>query len=672
MIDFDKSAHIQLSDHRRMQKLIKVMTESHTSPDESDMNSASCPHFTPYISPELIYKDPLSQAPMLKVVEAAPPQGTCLLDSVQTGKSVFPASYAVDMWALGVLLYRLCTNTDLFPTNKDGLLLEDEQQEQLWRLATWTEELKWQKMEKVTNQHARNLLWRLLHKDPSRRPTADEALVHPFVRSPTQTETQTQTQTPLPLPPLSPGGKVLPPGVGHIEGGGGGAQSIANLLRSKSTPTAIAFAPPNPIRYDVFLSCGCDVDAVHASVVVEMLRTKGLRVFWHRARFCNLAHSSTSVTRTEEEEYCDNLSKCHTFVPLLSCRVLDCFSYDVLHVGGKVSKPQTKPKSKGDSSSENSSFVPTSKEAPWDNFLFGLRYAIELKELGVLENLFPVVIGEKGETGVLYEGSGNLGSTPGSRYLSAFLTRNTELEAKLRFYLDKEHLGPPVRHNQHQIDLISMVLLTYKGFTLRGKIANGYQRVVEGILSGTHSKAATAAMAAVAGGGGGGGGSVGVRATIGALEERLKEQEILLETQEIQLERQTAALERKTIEVTQLLATQHEEFKEFNRMKEALTRAKLKILDLKLGGGKAKGARKGGDDDEDDDDEDEDEDEDDYEDEGDDDDEDEVVEEEVTKEEEVKHHSDDDTGNSRGDVDIDSAAVIAGWLNSLEKKPPPV
>jgi hypothetical protein len=582
LVDFDRSAHIDFEDHEKMKMHLKNSLKSSSF---GDIELFSHPQnlyqqFTPYVPPELIYRDLLTSEPLLRTVEAS--RNGRPYDSVLRGSSTYPASYAIDMWSVGVLLYRLCTNTDLFHTDKEGSLIDNEDHEQLFILSEWADDVKWKKLSRVENQLARNLLWRLLHKDPSRRPTAKEAMQHPFVAMS------------LPRPSITSLTKVDEDKSALADGADMAENEViirttVDVQQRETAEHVGLYTPPTAILYDVFLSCGCDVDAVHAKVVYDMLISKGLRVFWHRARFCNTLHNSTSVTATEEDDYCNNLSKCHVFVPLLSFRVLDCFSYDVLHVGGKVTRQQQSEKVVD--LSDAAPFVPTPKEIPWDNFLFGLRYGFELKELGILEKICPVIIGEKTETAVLYESGSNNGPTPGSRYLSSFLTISEDIETKVQICLDRESLGPAVRRNVNQVDMIQMLLKDCVGVLLRGKIENGYKRVVEGVCQclspEVFAKQKREAAAA------GGGGSAGVRATIGALEERLREQDIVIETHEVKLEKQAAELLHKSEEIERILATQNEDFKEFNRMKEALTQAKLRILDLKLGGGGRKKGRSG-------------------------------------------------------------------------------
>ena len=582
MVDFDRSSHLKLEDHVQMRNDLEKTFDVTSDPEYWLCYSISnlCEQISPYSAPELIHKDLLTSEPLLRVIE--PTRDNKPFNSVIKGKSVQPASCSIDMWSVGVLLYRLCTNVDLFQTD----LSCGMNNEQVSLLSTWSDDIKWKKLSKVENQLARNLLWRLLHKDPTRRPTAKEALEHPFLLSQIslhqvvgesgQSESHIQTDA-----PESQGLKHrLSTDL---------VDKIPNNTRRELLLQRNMFLPPNKKVYDIVLSCGCDVDSVHAGVLFNMLTAKGFKVFWHGSRGCITRPNSLSEHDvSDDERYCDSLSQCHVFLPLLSFRVLDCYSYDALHVGGKVTRQNSR---KAIDPKNIKPFVPQCKETPWDNFLFGLRYGIELKELGILEAICPIVIGEKDETSVLYEGDGKKGPTPGSRYLPQFLTWDEAVEEKVKYNLEKGKLGTPVRRNVNQIDTIPFLLKQYLGIELRGKIENGYKRVIEGVSSTLGARSIDRPQKEKQTGGGGG--SAGVRGTIGALEERIKDQDIAIESLEMKFEKQAAELKAKTDELNDILATKNEDFKEFNRMKEALTRAKLKILDLKTGG-------KGNDDDPDD------------------------------------------------------------------------
>eukprot|EP01041_Mallomonas_annulata_P014450 gene14450-biopygen7366 len=85
-----------------------------------------------------------------------------------------PAHPAHDMWSLGVTLFQMYTGESLFLLDDEGNI----DQTQLHILYNWTDQFKNQRLTKVKNREARNLISRLLSKDPVLRPDAARILAH--------------------------------------------------------------------------------------------------------------------------------------------------------------------------------------------------------------------------------------------------------------------------------------------------------------------------------------------------------------------------------------------------------------------------------------------------------------------------------------------------------------
>lgn len=82
-----------------------------------------------------------------------------------------------DMWSFGVVFYLLCTGEHLFSCNSEDNISD---QRYLKLLVEWPDRLKIQKLSKVLDINARNLLFQLLSKSPHRRPSIVKCMEHPY------------------------------------------------------------------------------------------------------------------------------------------------------------------------------------------------------------------------------------------------------------------------------------------------------------------------------------------------------------------------------------------------------------------------------------------------------------------------------------------------------------
>lgn len=87
------------------------------------------------------------------------------------------ASPAHDVWALGCILFELCSGMKLFSPDDEDNIDEDQMED----LCLFTDDFKRRKTNKISDLTARNLISQLLTRDPHRRPNMSAVLAHPFL-----------------------------------------------------------------------------------------------------------------------------------------------------------------------------------------------------------------------------------------------------------------------------------------------------------------------------------------------------------------------------------------------------------------------------------------------------------------------------------------------------------
>jgi serine/threonine protein kinase len=100
-------------------------------------------------------------------------------DNVHTETTTsLQATVAMDMWSLGAIFYLMCTGCELFLSDCDHCI----DQEQLRLLSQWPLYAKTQRLRRIQDPLARNLIEQLLSLEERLRPTTQECLEHPFLR----------------------------------------------------------------------------------------------------------------------------------------------------------------------------------------------------------------------------------------------------------------------------------------------------------------------------------------------------------------------------------------------------------------------------------------------------------------------------------------------------------
>eukprot|EP01036_Dinobryon_divergens_P035886 gene35886-46585_t len=306
------------------------------------------------------------------------------------------ASIAHDMWSLGVTLFQMYTGEPLFLMDDEGNL----SQQLLHNLYNWTNSFKTDRLSVIKDVQARNLISRLLSKDPLTRPDAAHVLAHPFVT---------------------------------------GNKQTARMIGEEA-------------QYDVFISYRVDSDFKHAETLYDRLTKCGLKVWWDK--------KCLKPGVSWEEGFCDGLVNSRTFVCLMS--------------KGAIHHPDIKK--------QKHNFAYLSKESNCDNVFLEYRMALELRELGLIERICPVMIGEETMT----ETESGICGGVYSRYAEfdsswASAVSVDAVETKLREHLDRQGLGAPMTTTTTPRDVLT-ALFSIQGFFIEGKLSESYITVTRGLV----------------------------------------------------------------------------------------------------------------------------------------------------------------------------------------------
>ena len=95
----------------------------------------------------------------------------------ELGYAPVVASPAIDAWALATVLFHMSTGQKLFNTNQEDNL----DQQDLRALAAWSDDIAKNRVAEIQHRLARNLVQRLLVRDPDQRLSMEAVLQHPFV-----------------------------------------------------------------------------------------------------------------------------------------------------------------------------------------------------------------------------------------------------------------------------------------------------------------------------------------------------------------------------------------------------------------------------------------------------------------------------------------------------------
>lgn len=229
-----------------------------------------------YMPPEMIYwEDTAAADPVVssmneensmgldgewegRTARIIPHPSTISTKSSNSSIPVMLADPSYDQWCLGAVLYQLFTGESLFHHNSSDMLDPNH----LRVLGHWNEETKYRRLLKIVDEKARNLVSRLLMKDPKSRIDSTRALKHPFFTG----------------------------------------KSVVRMVGESA-------------KYDVFLSYRVRSDAPLVEKIYQKLVNEcNLRVFWDKIEL------EDGVSW--EDGFCNALAQCDIFVPILSLQGL--------------------------------------------------------------------------------------------------------------------------------------------------------------------------------------------------------------------------------------------------------------------------------------------------------------------------------------------------------------
>jgi len=179
-------------------------------------------------------------------------------------------------------------------------------------------------------------------------------------------------------------------------------------------------------KWDVFLSYRVDSDLRHAAELYEALIGKGIKVWWDR--------TCLRPGQNWEEGFCCGLVSSRNLVCLMS--------------RGAIRNPTV----------DSSNFEKLTVGSKCDNVLLEWRLGLELKERGMIEGIFPVMIGD-------LEPDGNY-----THYFKSGCNPNApdivveSVETKLKEHLNREGLGLPYTEDMSVRDILTTILSNQGGF----------------------------------------------------------------------------------------------------------------------------------------------------------------------------------------------------------------
>jgi hypothetical protein len=180
-------------------------------------------------------------------------------------------------------------------------------------------------------------------------------------------------------------------------------------------------------RYDVFISYRVASDAHHVKQLYDLLTGMGVRVWWDKE--C-LEHGLDW-----KEGFCAGLMNSRAFVCLLSRDAINHREYP------------------------RQSFAALEEDSPCDNVLLEHRLALELLGLGLIEKIFPLMIGDFNSSTQKYSHFFASGCSPNAPDVVV-----RSVESDLRFHMERQALGTPLESGRSVASIVKTILSSHGAF----------------------------------------------------------------------------------------------------------------------------------------------------------------------------------------------------------------
>jgi serine/threonine protein kinase len=197
-------------------------------------------------------------------------------------------------------------------------------------------------------------------------------------------------------------------------------------------------------QFDVFISYRVASDSEHVELLYNALTAKGIKVWWDK--MC------LPLGKDWEKGFCDGLVNSRTFVCLLSRGAIN------------------------HSEKEWQNFSCLREDSKCDNVMLEHRFALELAAMGMIECIFPVMIGDYDGLNDNYGNFFSNGCKPNPPNVTV-----QSIETVLLHHMDDQGLGTPMEENKTAASVFNDILKCQGAFVM-GKKSVAFDTAVEKIV----------------------------------------------------------------------------------------------------------------------------------------------------------------------------------------------